>query len=462
MSNLRGSAAVWVGVGLSLWMTACGGGSVHSIPANQTLTVNSTNPSSGVTITVSPADVNSAANGMTSFTRTYSLGASVTLTAPATSGSNNFSSWTGCTSSSGETCTVTMSANATVTANYATPPPTLYTLTVNSTNPAGGVTITVTYPPTTLATQGTTSFTVSGVAGTMYGLIAPAIVGGNIFSSWTGCTTAGSVNCSVTLNANATVTANYIVPAVAVTPNPAAVAIGATQQFTANLNGVSSSAVTWSVAAPSGSSLSPGNLSASGLYTTPYPAPATVTITATGTAGATSGESGSVTVTLSPPATAAGPALSVDAGNPTHAISPDIYGMDAYLLHATSADISAVAKANITIDRWGGDSTERYNYLLDATNDIADWYFENQTGNSGDGWPVVSGVKAFDALAESNATNGIKTLGTVPVLGWVAKDSTSCSYPASTYPDQVSVDSGRGCGDGLYPEGVSGCTTSGG
>ena len=103
--------------------------------------MNSTNPASGVAITVSPADNNSASNGTTSFTRTYNSGTSITLTAPATSGSNTFTSWTGCTSASTVTCTVALSANTTVTANYATPPPTTYTLAVNSTNPASGVAI---------------------------------------------------------------------------------------------------------------------------------------------------------------------------------------------------------------------------------------------------------------------------------------------------------------------------------
>ena len=87
-------------------------------PTTYALTVDSTNPASGVAITVSPADINSGGNGTTSFTRTYDSGASVTLTAPATSGSNTFSSWTGCTSASTVTCTVSMTANTTVTANY--------------------------------------------------------------------------------------------------------------------------------------------------------------------------------------------------------------------------------------------------------------------------------------------------------------------------------------------------------
>jgi hypothetical protein len=169
--------------------------------------VNSANPSSGVAITVSPADNNSAASGTTSFTRTYDAGTSVTLTAPATSGGNTFASWTGCASSSGAACTVMMNANITVTANYAAP--VTYTLTVNSTNPSSGVTIDYNNPLNNVIIPGVTSFTVTEPPGTMFVLTAPATAGGNNFSSWTGCTTSSTVTCNVTLNANTTVTANY-------------------------------------------------------------------------------------------------------------------------------------------------------------------------------------------------------------------------------------------------------------
>ncbi len=246
-----------------------------------------------------------------------------------------------------------------------------------------------------------------------------------------------------------------------ITVTPSTVTIGTQVQFVATVTGTGnfSSAVSWSIAGPAGSQLSTGTLSTTGLYTTPYPAPATVIVSATSTEDPS--VVGSTTVTLSPPATATGPALLVDAGNQTHAISPDIYGMDAYLLDGTAADAAAAAPAHISVDRWGGDSTERYNYQLDVTNSIADYYFENTTGNGGDGWLAVNGVSAFDALVDSNNNNGIKTLGTVPVLGWVAKDSTSCGFPQSTYPNQLSF-SPSGCGDGLYPNGVQGCGNANG
>ncbi len=401
-------------------------------PTAYALTVNSVNPASGVAIGAAPADLNGTANGTTGFTLTYNAGTSVTLTAPASSGGSTvFLSWTGCTSASTVTCTVTLNGNTTVTANYA------YVLTVNSTNPSSGVTMTVTYPPTTLATQGTTSFTVNGEPGENLVIAAPATTGGNTFSSWTGCTTTSTVNCNVTLNANTTVTANYVVPAVAVLPNPATAIIGGTLQFTAKVNGTVSSAVTWSVAAPSGSSLSPGTVSSTGLFTTPYPAPATVTVTATSTAN--KANSGSVVVTLSAPAATSGPALTVDTSDQTHAINPYIYGWNAYSLITSSAKA-----ANITVDRFGGDATSRYNYQLDVTNSASDWYFENGTGATGQ-----QETSEFNTQVANDAAIGAKTLGTVDVLGWVAKNGTSCSFPESTYPNQYAHDPyNANCGDG--------------
>ena len=234
---------------------------------------------------------------------------------------------------------------------------------------------------------------------------------------------------------------------VTVSPNPAPATIGTQVQFAATVAGTGdfSSGVTWAVQAPSGSTLSPGTINTSGLYTTPYPAPATVTVVATSTQDLT--KSGSATVNLAAPATVAGPALKVDAGNQTRAISPYIYGVNAYLLDSTTAK-----NINVPIDRWGGDSTSRYNYLLDVTNSAADWYFENGDGTGGDGLPAVPGEKAFDALVLSNNSIGAKTLGTVPVQGWVAKDNINCGFPASSYPSQYSFDPyNSNCGDGEMP-----------
>lgn len=235
---------------------------------------------------------------------------------------------------------------------------------------------------------------------------------------------------------------------VTVSPSTTTATIGTQVQFSATVGGssVTDNTVQWSVSGPSGSTDSAGTIDNTGLYTTPYPAPATVTIKATSNQDST--VSGTATVTLAAPAAAAGPALTVDVSNQTHAINPYIYGMNGWGMPQTTG-----SAAHITVDRFGGDASSRYNYLLNVTSSASDWYFENQN-------EVKNGVGQFDAEVASDKAIGARTLGTLPVNGWVAKDATSCSFPISTYPGQAQVDSGRGCGNGVYPQGTQGCTNA--
>jgi hypothetical protein len=89
------------------------------------LTVASSNPNSGVSVTVSPNDNNAQGNGSTAFTRTYNNNTPVTLTAPATASGNNFQKWRrdGVDVSTTVSTTVIMDANHTMTAVYVAPPP---------------------------------------------------------------------------------------------------------------------------------------------------------------------------------------------------------------------------------------------------------------------------------------------------------------------------------------------------
>jgi len=92
------------------------------------LTVASTNPTTGVPITLSVNDVNGVGSGTTQFTRTYKQSQQVTLTAPINGGGNSyFLKWQrdGFDHSSFRTTTVFMNSNQTMTAVYVTiPPPT--------------------------------------------------------------------------------------------------------------------------------------------------------------------------------------------------------------------------------------------------------------------------------------------------------------------------------------------------
>ena len=86
------------------------------------LTITSTNPAGATAITVSPSDLNGTANGSTPLARSYNQGATVTLIAPAISGGNYYYGWNGCDSVSGQTCTVSLSGDKTVTVLYDTAP----------------------------------------------------------------------------------------------------------------------------------------------------------------------------------------------------------------------------------------------------------------------------------------------------------------------------------------------------
>jgi len=325
-----------------------------------------------------------------------------------------------------------------------TPPPTTYTLTVNTSNPTSGVVITVTPADVNGSANGSSSFTRTYDAGTAVTITAPTTAGTHTFASWSGCTSATTETCKVTMSANTTVGAT-------ITVTPSTAIIGTQVQFNAVLPSGVTGNVTWSVAAPSGSSLSPGTISTAGLYNTPYPAPSTVTVSATSAADTT--VTGSVTVALSQPAASNGPFLAVDAGTITHPINPYIYGMNAYTLSETAAKA-----AGLSINRWGGDATSRYNYQLDVTSSASDWYFENQFGLAGG----TQSNSSFNAQVTADASIGAKTIGTVPVNGWVAKDGTSCSFPVAAYPNQEKIDSGRGCGNGVYADGVNNCNNSNG
>jgi hypothetical protein len=98
--------------------STAGGGTTPPPPITYSLTVASANPATGVAIPASPADASGTASGTTGFSLTYAAGSTVTLTASATAGGDKFSSWSGCTTTSTVTCSVTMSGNTTVTASY--------------------------------------------------------------------------------------------------------------------------------------------------------------------------------------------------------------------------------------------------------------------------------------------------------------------------------------------------------
>ena len=238
------------------------------------------------------------------------------------------------------------------------------------------------------------------------------------------------------------------VTTVTVSPGVSTLQPGQSVQLSATVNGTGTftTGVSWMVNNIAKGSAAVGTISDTGLYVTPYPAPATITVTATSTFDPT--RSGTAAITVSAPAAAAAPALFVDAAAQTHAINPYIYGMNFY-----SQQPSVASAAGLSIDRWGGNATTRYNYKLDATNVGADWYFEVDP-NANTAYPDVSD---FNSQVVADKAAGARTMGTVPVIGWSIKSRTkACSFSVAKYGPQQKTDPyWADCGNGVHPDGTN-------
>src|SRR5208282_4090270 len=135
-----------------------------------------------------------------------------------------------------------------------------------------------------------------------------------------------------------------------------------------------------------------------------------------------------------PPPPGAGPDLAVNAAAGRHPISEEIYGMN-------FADASLAADLRISVCRWGGNSTTRYNWQINMHNTGSDWYFENIP----DGDPVADG-SASDLFVEQDLQTNSKTILTVPLIGWTPSGNSprnhpyDCGYKVSKYGAQQSTD----------------------
>lgn len=144
--------------------------------------------------------------------------------------------------------------------------------------------------------------------------------------------------------------------------------------------------------------------------------------------------------------------LSVNAASGRKTISPYIYG-----LHYTTKEFAAEIK--LPVRRWGGNDTTRYNWLANISNNGYDYYFENNRN-------ITSDLTADQFIQRDNDT-GTRTLLTLPMIGWVAKDDdTACgfsvtkyNYTPKPYPDgKPAVDEFRTkCGSGItgFPNGTT-------
>ncbi|MDX6286847.1 MAG: hypothetical protein QOG53_2332 [Frankiales bacterium] len=139
-----------------------------------------------------------------------------------------------------------------------------------------------------------------------------------------------------------------------------------------------------------------------------------------------------------------GPALTIDVGANRHPISPDIYGMN-------YTDAALATELGLTTDRWGGNSTTRYNYVTNTHNTGSDYYYENIGHAASD---------SLDTFVAGDLAHATKPVVTVPMLGYVAKSSPSahpfaCGFKVTAYGPQQSTDSwDSDCGNGVHTNGT--------
>ena len=148
-----------------------------------------------------------------------------------------------------------------------------------------------------------------------------------------------------------------------------------------------------------------------------------------------------------------GPQLSVDAATGQHPISPYIYGLN-------FAEPGLAAELSLPIDRWGGNTTDTYNFKIGADNTGSDYYYENVSDCWNEAHHWCSGQShnedfAYREFVAKDESVGAKTLFTLPLVGYVANDAPvaqplTCGFPASDFPHQESFDPyDTNCGNGV-------------
>ncbi len=126
--------------------------------------------------------------------------------------------------------------------------------------------------------------------------------------------------------------------------------------------------------------------------------------------------------------------MKVTCASPGQPVSPSLFGVG---FADEDPDLRAGAH------RWGGNTTSRYNWKLgDAWSSANDYFWENQQ---------IDSYQVF--LGKAEKKGGFAAI-TVPMIGWVAKDTTSCSFPVSAVGPQDKTDPYRkDCGNGKKPDG---------
>jgi len=125
--------------------------------------------------------------------------------------------------------------------------------------------------------------------------------------------------------------------------------------------------------------------------------------------------------------------VNVDAAANHRAINPNIYG----IAYGDAHDMQAL---NAPLNRWGGNSTTRYNWQIDAHSAASDWYFETYSDGSG----TPSGSADQYVATTRSASSAAQPMFTIPMIDYLANlglnRSTLAGFSVKKYGAQTSTD----------------------
>ena len=94
---------------------------------------------------------------------------------------------------------------------------------------------------------------------------------------------------------------------------------------------------------------------------------------------------------------------------------------------------------NAPLNRYGGNTTTRYNWQQNASNHASDWYFESIADDSS----AVAG-EVGDTFIANSKNGGAQALLTIPMIGWAAKVDANrnklWSFSVAKYGAQTGTD----------------------
>jgi len=125
--------------------------------------------------------------------------------------------------------------------------------------------------------------------------------------------------------------------------------------------------------------------------------------------------------------------VSIDPNANRRPINPNIYGIN-------YGDAHDMQTLNAPLNRWGGNSTTRYNWQIDAHSAASDWYFETYSDGSG-----TPGGSADQYVATTRAANnGTQPMFTIPMIDYLANlglnRGTLAGFAVNKYGAQTATD----------------------